>query len=68
MGPKHIESQYTWPNSNGMNTSRGWEKKDYPSKSLTGHHRGEEKSDPEKAGEKASLHKFEEEKWKKTCG
>jgi len=50
-----------------MDRSRGWEKKGYPSKSLTGHYRGEE-GDPEKAGERAALHKFEKENWKKTCG
>jgi len=52
-----------------MDTSRGWEKKGYPSKFLTGHHRGEEKEgDSEKAGERALLHKLEKEDWKKTCG
>jgi len=52
-----------------MDTSKRWEKKGYPSKFLTGHHRGEEKEgDPEKAGERASLHKFEKENWKKICG
>jgi len=45
------------------------QKKGYPSKSLTEHHRGEEKEgDPEKPVERASLHKFENENWTKTYG